>query len=663
MRLVLPHALQRTVQALLMLPLSAWSQSGEALTLQAGTEPKSVVAVVRHSESNPCGVELQFGDGRAEKRRLEPGEAWTVPHTYSTDGQFTVKAVGTLVVRGLKTAGGCKLDASTTVAVQGNTASLATAPSASPAAAAAPVPAGAQATANPPAADETRDLLVLYHQDASGLRMVSALDGTKRLASPEALQRGYSYCIVMYPQSYAALNSASMPFQTLVQRPLDRIVSTLAGSKPGPARAMDCVQSRGNEVFLQQRPDFLLVQRQALPVLARNPKTLERYESFQTIKVETLERIVAADQARQQQAADNERQRAGQLEELATADSREHVGSLSLRLPGNEGLRYCTLSYKDATGAAVLGYAFKGADILSNSFRAHLKEQRISATVGSRPFHKAYGSVEELYLDLQKNPENCAVYVDFPKQLRMVMKAIERDQGKRRYELNEILPVAGLRDAWAQRSGHADWAASEFASSIDASGDQVKALAGLGVSSKSQFDQAVAEMKSSKYGTGNSAGEVLAYLNDKRAAPKGQTALSVKQDRERQARAAEEQQKAEERKRQADHAREFPYTATLSCGMGGRHMNLVACFSGEHTKTQLELRNGSQYKMYQAWEVGQAGRNTSEGVVIPLRANFALKAQNIHETLLLSLKVQETATGRTLYEKSAGRFGVVAAQD
>lgn len=658
-----------TVIALALSPAALWAQSPEGLTVQAGGGPKAIVVTVRHAEPQPCGVELQLGDGRVEKRRVEPGEAWTVPHTYAADGNYTVKAEGVLVVRGLKTAGGCKLQASSPVAVQGEAVALA-APA--PAAPAAPTVATAQvakptqageAPASPPANDETRDLVVLYHRDANALRMVTSLDGTKRLASPEALQRGYSYCIVAIPQAYAAISSPELSFSALALRPLDRIVSNLAGGKVAQSRLMDCLRTQGNDAQIVGQPDFLLVQRQVVPVLARGGKGMERYEALQTVKYETLDRFATAEKNRKAQAAENDRQRNTSLDELANADSREHVASLSLFMPNDGSLNYCTLTYKDASGAAVLGYAQRGVELLSPGFRQHVQDKKITVERGRQPYHKVYATVEEFYLDLQKNPAQCAVYVDFPKQIRAVMKAIERDQGKRRYELNEIVPTAGLRDVWAQRAGHADYAASQFAGSIDASADQAKALAAQGISTKAQFDQAVADMKATKYGTGSSAGEVLAYLTDKQAAPKGQTALFVKQERERKDRAAAEQQQAEERKRQAEHAREFPYTATLSCGMNGQHYNLFACFSGKYTKTQLELRNGTQYKMYQAWEVGQAGRNTNEGMVIPLRANFAIKAQNVDETLLLSLKVKETATGRTLYEKSAGRFGVVAAQD
>jgi hypothetical protein len=76
-------------------------------------------------------------------------------------------------------------------------------------------------------------------------------------------------------------------------------------------------------------------------------------------------------------------------------------------------------------------------------------------------------------------------------------------------------------------------------------------------------------------------------------------------------------------------------------------------------KSELELTNGSQYKMYQPWEVREVGRETPEGVVIALRSNHKIKLQNVDNTLILSMKVVANATGRVVYNKSASRFGLV----
>ncbi len=80
-------------------------------------------------------------------------------------------------------------------------------------------------------------------------------------------------------------------------------------------------------------------------------------------------------------------------------------------------------------------------------------------------------------------------------------------------------------------------------------------------------------------------------------------------------------------------------------------------------KSQLEIANGSDYKMYQSWEVGQAGRETGDGLVIALRPNFRMNIQNVHDSLILSLKIVSTASGQVVYNQSAARFGVVAARN
>jgi hypothetical protein len=168
-------------------------------------------------------------------------------------------------------------------------------------------------------------------------------------------------------------------------------------------------------------------------------------------------------------------------------------------------------------------------------------------------------------------------------------------------------------------------------------------------------------MRAAKYSESSSVAELLAYLEDKAAAEKrGVTAAAIREERISAQRAESERRAQEEQRARAEYAREFPYTATLTCGVNDRHINIMACMSGRNSlKSELELANGSQYKMYQPWEVRQAGRETAEGVVIPLRSNYKIRLRNVDETLILSLKVVANATGRVVYNRSASRFGSV----
>lgn len=128
---------------------------------------------------------------------------------------------------------------------------------------------------------------------------------------------------------------------------------------------------------------------------------------------------------------------------------------------------------------------------------------------------------------------------------------------------------------------------------------------------------------------------------------------------------ATERAAAERIRRNQEFAKKFPYTAVLSCSIGGSGIvTLIACFSGSHNvNTQLEVRRGSFYRMYQYWEVLQAGEQTAQGIEIPLESQFSINAQNASESLLLNLKIVKTSTGEVLYQKSAARWGNVSARN
>lgn len=110
----------------------------------------------------------------------------------------------------------------------------------------------------------------------------------------------------------------------------------------------------------------------------------------------------------------------------------------------------------------------------------------------------------------------------------------------------------------------------------------------------------------------------------------------------------------------AQSTRDFPYYAIVSCGMYGNHINVLACFTGRHVGTELELRNGDQYGLYKVYEISQLGNETSEGLRINLRRNFALKVQNSSDSLVLTVTILESATNKKMFQKSAAKFGVVS---
>lgn len=193
-------------------------------------------------------------------------------------------------------------------------------------------------------------------------------------------------------------------------------------------------------------------------------------------------------------------------------------------------------------------------------------------------------------------------------------------------------------------------------------------LKDFGINSVEDYNNARIEQAKNKQLYDNKTGpsEVRRYVGDAYVAKTKSIPLSKvvagRKELAAQYKLEAEKQALEERRQQAVFAQKYPYTAILSCTVGAGLVALEACFVGAHkTNSELEVRNGNSYRMYQAWEVGQAGKRTNEGLEIPLESRFAIRAQNAHADLLLNLTVVKTDTRSVLYQKSASKWGVVAA--
>jgi hypothetical protein len=107
--------------------------------------------------------------------------------------------------------------------------------------------------------------------------------------------------------------------------------------------------------------------------------------------------------------------------------------------------------------------------------------------------------------------------------------------------------------------------------------------------------------------------------------------------------------------------RDTSYTATITCGMGpNEHLNIHVCFAGSGSPTEIELKNGDKYGLYKVHTLNQIGREDYEGLKIKLENNFSIKAQNSDKTLILGLKITGDQTGRVVYQKQVGQYGVLS---
>ncbi|MCP5233761.1 MAG: DUF1311 domain-containing protein [Zoogloeaceae bacterium] len=414
------------------------------------------------------------------------------------------------------------------------------------------LPAGGGVPPHSADADDPRDLVILFARTNAGaitsdaVQMVSALDGSKRL-SAKALYRqqkaaypGYYVCFVLDMNEYQGMGSTEGEIIGLLEAHLQQVMSRFAPKELlGKAQAVrGCAtrESASSPVALAGNSwiDVIVVPRQTLPSLVttdlqgRNLTPYsEKYEQMDVIRHKTLVQDVQASNTLRQSAAESADRRAQRLTALAAADSREYVASIALTRPSGGNFRWCTLEYDGANAAAVLAYIDRGREYLSTAFQANFKERRTY-----RQAIEGFASPDASYQKLQNDPSSCQVYVDFPKNVKLIAAAIERDQGGAGYEVNEIVSAQELRDHWAQKQGWAEWAAMELAIAIDASPQQMKMLADRGISGKLGFDAALKEMTAAHYTNSADIGELIAYLDDKKAAGSGQTALTVKQARE-----------------------------------------------------------------------------------------------------------------------------------
>ena len=172
----------------------------------------------------------------------------------------------------------------------------------------------------------------------------------------------------------------------------------------------------------------------------------------------------------------------------------------------------------------------------------------------------------------------------------------------------------------------------------------IDALRSKGITSKAQFDAAISEMHAANYPTSEykaDASALLDYLTDKQFAEDNNISITAaRKKRTAQQQAEQARKEADEVRQKQQYAKEFPYILVITCGMSGQNINAFACFTNHgNLKTQLEVRNGSDYQMYQVYDLHKAGKNTNEGLIIPLRNRFYVSGQNASDKLILTFTV------------------------
>ena len=359
-------------------------------------------------------------------------------------------------------------------------------------------------------------------------------------------------------------------------------------------------------------------------------------------------------------------------QEYADSKTKEIAGSLYLITDqySKNNQRFCTLSYKGKDAISVIGYRLYGDEIITSlKLKNYLIEKKISLKYqeNSNFFSKTFDNINDAFLEIKAALENrdtdfCNFFVDYPENILKLKKAIE-SQTKYKPILGQLYEYKMTSDNYAKNKGYSNYNEYSFASEINASKNQLKTLKKYGINNTDDYTKIQNEIVSLSYSDSKNIKTVLLFLKDtENAMKKGVDVITYKKERlaeeNKQAKIAAEKEK----KRREEFAKDYPYTATFKCGMsGGSHINIAACFVGGKysAETDLEIKNGDTFNLYKPYNLLQAGNETRYGLEVNLKKNFKIKAQNSHETLVLSLEIKENSSGKIMYNDAVGKYGVI----
>lgn len=136
--------------------------------------------------------------------------------------------------------------------------------------------------------------------------------------------------------------------------------------------------------------------------------------------------------------------------------------------------------------------------------------------------------------------------------------------------------------------------------------------------------------------------------------------LSAEQEaeaaRREQQRVAAAERAARRQATEKEKAKEYPYYAEVSCGITGTTVDVRACFID--TTLTVSMNNHTREK--KSWQLQDLGHMRGDVLVIDLREQFFIKAQNSHETLGITIAIKDRLTKRTIASDQAGDLYKVA---
>jgi hypothetical protein len=226
----------------------------------------------------------------------------------------------------------------------------------------------------------------------------------------------------------------------------------------------------------------------------------------------------------------------------------------------------------------------------------------------------------------------------------------------------ELVTETQLIDTHAKGLGFESSDMYLFALSVGIQNAQdVSQLNTFGIQTKQQYQAALKRLNDAGLGDSQTPNGLIAFLKDENeAAAKRTTIKNLRAERAANEQAAIRRQSLAQAASEKKKAADFPYVAYISCMVGTQKTRVQACMSSRSVQTEIELKNGSEYRMYKMFEVENIGNWNGEDLVVDLRSNFELKAQNADDTLTLNVVIKNRATGAVVFQKSAAKFGVIA---
>lgn len=258
----------------------------------------------------------------------------------------------------------------------------------------------------------------------------------------------------------------------------------------------------------------------------------------------------------------------------------------------------------------------------------------------------------------------CHILLDYADNLDRYVRALKREPTKR-FELGPVMTRPEAQEFFAAAKGYKAWSDFSLSQRLGkdgASPTQLDRLRSYGVTTEAVFARIVTRMNADRYNSDPNpmAEELLEFLQDEAEGEKtGRSARQYRKDEH--ARSLAQEKAAEERL-----AKEYPLIAVLSCGVPKHIGNVAACFSGglRDVDTELILSQGNSRVHYKAYDLrGTGGSERRDGFYLNLKRRSTVVAENVHDTLMLGLKVIERQSGKLLYQGEAGKYGVVRFSD